>query len=1043
MEGCPDDSELVAFVEHALTPPRHEAVENHVHACTTCREALGHAVAIGERRDDWEPAAGETIGRFELARVLGIGGMGVVYAAHDPELHRDVAIKLLHAGTPDAHHRLLREAQALAKIDHPNVIKVHDVGRHDGQVYIAMELATAGSLRAWLAEPHALRAKLDAFVAAGRGLAAAHEAGLVHRDFKPDNVLRFTGGRICVTDFGLAGSEPRAGVAALDADLALTRSGAVMGTPHFMSPEQFRGEPATAASDQFSYCVALYEAIEGTHPFGGATFAELAMAVTDGPLRTPRSAPAWLRRVLDRGLARDPAARFSSMTALVGELARDRKARWIRFGAVAGVLALTGGATIAARRSSVLSCDGGADRIARVWNPVRRAQLASAFGAAGRPHALETYARVEPLVDEWTEAWMIGHRDACEATRVRGEQSESALDRRTSCLDQRLGAVGAFLDAVSTGGGVAIDHVLDAALRLPSIAPCSQATGEIALPASASQAAQVAAVRTALAHSHAELGLGHFAAARAEANRLRALARSIDYAPLSAEVDRAAGEAELRLADPAALTDLRAAVHTARAARDTPNELAASAGLIEALTQLAGKYEVALELANLADATVAAQPPAPELAVQLDDARGDLELARGMAENARVRFEQALARAQPALGADHIAVVDTLERLGNVMRVQGKLAAARGYYERVLATRQRIEPADHPDVASAIDNLGNIARAESKLDTAQQLYDRALAIRLAALGPDHPAIADSYSNLGALAADRGDPDGARRYFERAQAVYERVYGADSVDLAEALTNIGNSLVVIHDFPGAIAALTRARALCEAKLGPNDRHVAYAMSELGVVAERQGRLVDALALIRQAEKIEVAAVGPEHPDVADYLEREASVLTSQGKLADTEPLLTRAIAIYRAAYGNEHPRVAVGLSALAQLQGRLDHYKDALATWQDALKIFEHTLPADHPSVSYALAGIGDALTELGRPTEALPYLDRALAIRLGRHMPPELVAEIHFYFAAALVAAPATRARALEEARTALALYKSAGDADDVHELTVWLAKHA
>ena len=270
-----------------------------------------------------------------------------------------------------------------------------------------------------------------------------------------------------------------------------------------------------------------------------------------------------------------------------------------------------------------------------------------------------------------------------------------------------------------------------------------------------------------------------------------------------------------------------------------------------------------------------------------------------------------------------------------------------------------------------------------------------------------------------------------------------MYGADSVELAEALTNIGNSLVVIHDFPGAIAALTRARALCEAKLGPNDRHVAYAMSELGVVAERQGRLDDALALIRQAETIEVAAVGPEHPDAADYLEREASVLTSQGKLADTEPLLTRAIAIYRAAYGNEHPRVAVGLSALAQHQGRLDHYKDALATWQDALKIFEHTLPADHPNVSYALAGIGDALTELGRPTEALPYLDRALAIRLGRHMPPELVAEIHFYFAAALVAAPATRARALEEARTALALYKQAGDADDVHELTVWLAKHA
>jgi tetratricopeptide (TPR) repeat protein len=1054
VEACPDDTELAAFVEHALTPPQHEAVERHVHACTTCREALGHAVAIGERREDWEPAPGETIDRFVLRSVLGIGGMGVVYAARDPELHRDVAIKLLHAGTPDARQRLLREAQALAKIDHPNVIKVYDVGDHEDQVYIAMELATAGSLRAWLAQPRTTREVIDAFVAAGRGLAAAHAAGLVHRDFKPDNVLLFAAGRICVTDFGLAGTEPgafeRAATAPIEAGdatghtTALTRTGAVMGTPHYMSPEQFRGEPASAASDQFSFCVALYEAIYGGHPFGGTTFAELAMAVTEGELREPpRRGPGWLRRTLERGLARDPAHRFASMTALVGELARDRKARWIRTGAVLGALAVTGGIVLAVRGAPAVSCDSGADRVARVWNPVRRAQLAGAFSAASRPRALETYARIAPLVDDWTAAWMIGHRDACEATRVRGEQSAGALDLRTNCLDQRLAEVGAFVDALATGDGVTIDHALDAALRLPSIAPCSHATGDVALPASANQAAQVTALRTALARSGAELELGHFAAARARADALRGIARTIGYAPAIADVARAAGEAELRLADRAAIDDLRAAVHTARTARDTPSELAASAGLVEALTRLAGKYELALELSNLADASAAAAPPAIELAVHLDDARGDLELARGMPQLARTRFEHALARAEPVLGRDHIAVIDTLERLGNVLKVQGKFAEARALYERVLATRQRLEAPDHPDVANAIDNLGNVARAESKLDAAQQLFERALAIRIAALGQDHPAVADSYNNLGALAADRGDPSGARRYFERARAVYEHVYGADSVELAGALTNLGNSLVVVHDFPAAIAVLERSRSLFEAKLGPNDEHVAYAVSELGVVAERQGRLDDALALIRQAEKVEIAAQGPDHPDVADYLEREASVLTSQGKLAETEPILTRAIAIYRGAYGSEHPRVAIGLGALAQLQGRRDDYKGALATWQDALAIFEHTLPADHPNLTFALAGIGDALTELGRPTEALPYLDRALAIRTSRHMPPEQVAEIHFYFAAALVAASATRARAIQEARTALALYKEAGDADDVHELTIWLAKHA
>ncbi|HWB82176.1 MAG TPA: serine/threonine-protein kinase [Nannocystaceae bacterium] len=275
------------------------------------------------------PTTLPVVGRYTLLRCIGKGGMGIVYAARDEELGREVAIKLLRAEIArEDDQRLAEEARALARLAHPNVVCVFDVGVHDGQRFIAMEYVVGDNLRRWLGAPRTLREVLQVFVAAGRGLHAAHTVGLVHRDFKPDNVLVGDDGRPRVLDFGLARppdapgpSHPPSLSPGLDPlGTALSSAGQVIGTPAYMSPEQYLGEAADARSDQFSFAVALYHAVYGERPFAGDDPQALALSIVRGRLRpiAPRYAvPPWLEQLLERALRVDPAQRFASMDALV------------------------------------------------------------------------------------------------------------------------------------------------------------------------------------------------------------------------------------------------------------------------------------------------------------------------------------------------------------------------------------------------------------------------------------------------------------------------------------------------------------------------------------------------------------------------------------------------------------------------------------------------------------------------------------------------------------------------------------------------------
>jgi eukaryotic-like serine/threonine-protein kinase len=1011
-----------------------------------------------------EPARGDSIGRFLVLGVLGTGGMGVVYSAYDPHLDRKVAIKLLGAASVkqgDATVRLLREAQAMAKINHPNVIKVHEVGTHGDQVFVAMEFADAGTLRAWLKQPRSRQEIVEVFSAAGRGLGAAHAVGLVHRDFKPDNVLMATDGSIRVTDFGLvsvsgappprAVTAPVLGTEALTNDTPLSQdltcTGAILGTPTYMAPEQFGGREATAQTDQFAFCVALYEALYGTRPFAGETYLALSSQVLLGEiLPAPKGSqvPGWLRQVLLRGLSSDPERRYPSMAALLANLARDPARRWRRLAAGGAVIGLVGAgiAAISLQGSDREECRGGEDRFAAVWNATQRAQLEAALVATERPHAPATFAQLTRIVEDWGRSWQLAYTDACEDTRVRGEQSDRMLDLRMLCLTRQLDEAKATLDLLAAGGPDVADRALAAAQSLPSPAPCSDVaalTAAVPPPSNDATRGEVEGVRKLLDDARAKRRLARYAAGLEVARAALATARSTSYAPVIGEALLVTGMLENDTADMASRTTLREAMHVAAAAGDSSTMIDAAAWLTFALTYDAGHYAAAGEIASLADALATHAPPSPEIRVRLGTTIALLTAKRGTFDEAQARYERTLALAEQELGPDHPGTMTTLNQLGNLAKQQGRFEDARRYLERVITSRERALGKDHPEVAAALNNLGNVYRVQGELEQAKQVYERSLAIRIASLGPDHPEVGTSYNNLGTFYSEAGDNDEAEAHTRKALAIWEQAYGKDHVEVAGVVMNLGIALNDKGDRAGARAQFERARTLFEAAKGPDHPDVAGVLGNLGVVALGDGKLDDALQLFLRAEQIATKAYGADHPDVADYLANLTTVYKRQGKLREAKEMTQRALAAMAKAYGPEHPRMGGALINYGVLQIELDDRRGALETFQRALAIFEGKLGPDHPYVAFALNGIGGTLIELKQHAEAVPHLERSLAIRIATKQPPRDRAEVRYNLAQALIASPRTRKRARDEARTALGEYEQAGDIEKVKEIKAWL----
>jgi len=355
LDGCADCRDLISLLArdatrdaavHTLRPDALGETQASVIVSDLAFGATASApIELVARKVVTPSMTGRVLGRYTLTERLGAGAMGVVYRADDLGLGRHVALKLLHRPDDALTDRLVREARSMAQVNHPHVVAVYDVGVVDGATYIAMELVTGTSLRSWQQQPHTVAEIVEAYIAAGRGLAAAHAAGIVHRDFKPDNCLVGSDGRIRVTDFGLAAPRPavRGEEGGRPADLHLTTSGSVLGTPAYMAPEQFRGGNIDPRTDQFNFCVALFEALYGMRPFAGKTFDELGDNVCVGRIRP---APAGsrvsgaLRAIVLRGLSVLPGGRYPTMDHLLEELGRDRARPWRRTALACAALAV-------------------------------------------------------------------------------------------------------------------------------------------------------------------------------------------------------------------------------------------------------------------------------------------------------------------------------------------------------------------------------------------------------------------------------------------------------------------------------------------------------------------------------------------------------------------------------------------------------------------------------------------------------------------------------------------------------------------------------
>ena len=668
------------------------------------------------------------LGRFDLLEFLGEGGMGSVYLAYDARLDRRVAVKFLRnepAGdNKHAEARLLREAQALARLSHPNIVHVHEVWEEAGRVHVAMEYVQGESLAAWQRTPHPWRAVVDAYRQAGEGLAAAHAADLVHRDFKPHNAIRGENGVVKVLDFGLArigaAMEPDActhpAAAAgrpLDADAttpSLTRTGAIMGTPVYMAPEQHEGAPADARSDQYSFCVSLWEGLYGHPPYSAGSLAELREAVLAGHPGEPsdtRGLPGWVRRVLERGLARDPAARFPSMRALLRELARDPALRRRRVLAASALVmvALGGGLAIAELRARDASpgCTTAAAATAELWGPGRSDAARDGVLTAAMPAPARTWSLLEPHLTAYAAAIAAMRSEACE-THQRGLQSDARYDLRVACLARREAGFVRLVDLLAAGDNEAVLHATTAVAELPALASCADAdalASELPPPDDPQRAARVAELRQELARAQAEESAGKYVAAESRAAAVNNEANKLGHPPLIAEALLRWGSASMQRGGGEARTRLDAALWAALRAEH--RSVAAEA----AVKRIFARLEIDDRSADVSEAIALAQSLVERVGASDWRTRWMLANNTAIARERRGELTRALAVYEQALGlvpAGRDGVFERAATLQNMAPLQVRLgqrvAGEQAARDAVNEFRALYGP-KHPSTASA------------------------------------------------------------------------------------------------------------------------------------------------------------------------------------------------------------------------------------------------------------------------------------------------------------------------------------------------------
>jgi len=790
---------------------------------------------------------GDLIDRYVVMDRLGIGGMGVVLLAHDPDLDRVVAIKLVKSGKGGderkrarARARLLREARAMARLSHPNIVGIHDVGTVGDRVYVVMEYVEGPTLREWrTAKRRKVEEILEVFRGAGRGLLAAHGEGFVHRDFKPTNLLIAPDGRPQVTDFGLVASTDQSVTEAVygGASSSLpesrfhTRGGAMMGTPGYMAPEQYLGQLAGASTDQFAFAVTLYETLYGKRPFAGQDVAAVASNVLRGAVIQPPIGvrPDWLWKVIRRALQVSPADRYPSMAELVEALDDDpalqvQKRLSSRSLAMLGKLATTGASSEEAE--------------ALLRHGIRDAKNAG-------EHQEEASLWVHLVhVTAWRQArGEEGLRLVAEAEASLGEAAEDQEIRATL-----LGARG---------------HALHALGRLPE----AQQALEEALGALAALELDGSFHASGLLDNLAALyrDQGHYDKAKGACERALAISEPLlgtrhpQVASLYAEMGaNALYTGDLDVAETCFLTageileTLFGGGHFGLA--EVWNNLGAVYLQAELYDDAKEQFERALDIATLADLS---RPKASALT--------------NLANIYRVegRFDEALDCARRAMsvraelfGPNHADVARSLEMVGMIRQASGDHEGALEDFRRLLDMRLALLPPAHPDVATARNNLGAALFGLRRLEEAEGFFVEALETQTAALGEDHPALRVTTYNLAELYSESGRFADAARFFLRVHDMTERTCEEGDPAVAESHANVGRALLGWDHPEDAARHYASAVGILEGNEAATATNVLMALAGLGESLLGAGRPAEAMESLERARRHDDEGVPPD-------------------------------------------------------------------------------------------------------------------------------------------------------------------------------------
>ncbi len=867
------------------------------------------------------------LGRFVLLRELGRGGMGVVLSAYDEQLDRKVAIKLLHADVSRdeaARTRLLREAQALARLSHPNVVQVHEAGVHEGKVFLVMEYVEGRTLRQWIDDeaPEGAgrwRIVLEPMMAAGEGLAAAHAAGLTHRDFKPDNVLVGDDGRVRVADFGLAteradagsereddvtteeGEPPRTAVTDEGSSPRplerVTRTGMAVGTVAYMPLEQLRGQVVDARSDQFSFCVTLFEALFGERPFEGKTRAAIEVAHEEGQ-RTPvdmRAVPRWLRQAVERGLSREPDARFGDMRGLLEAIGQRQRRR--RLGVVsAAVLVAAGigvGASVRGGQGPAVAepCAEAGRTISETWNPEARARLEAAL-----PPTLASFTG--DALDGWAQRWTDTAVDACEQVHVEQIASSESLDVRGRCLDEQRARLGSMLRVLGEEHVRSGPAVVEALGILEAPEGCLLDRGDPLAGLSVEQLE----VHDRLMDRLIELDVVQSGVPVAE--------RQVGVQAVYEDAGRE-GLAEIQR---------RAAFLLGRLALLTADRHGAERWLGEAIDRA--------EQLELGDERARAWFRLIESVLFLE-----MESSRAL-----WIWERAQHVLVPSAGPSRAHALSELAR-GRIALADDELDMAASRVDAGLAELAALGPSARLDLYRGLRLRTLVATRQGDAELAMELSQRARDVLLLGEGSNDLGV-QRYDDGRALMRS-GDLAGARRVFAEAIDQIDRELPG-STQLARAYVAASAVEDALGDSEQAQAHAERADAIIREIAGHEDPQRAGALSALGVAAFRQGRFEDSAASFELALRITERQPQPDPVELIDHQVNLAEAREALGQYREAAQLLDRAIPMLLARRGPDHIDLAIPYKARGAVFLALGRAEAAESDLRRALALHERS-----------------------------------------------------------------------------------------------------